>query len=123
MPTKSKSSLRKSVEKKLATKPATGVLIKSGATKRRSAGLPRKLPTDLGKEIGRIAGKHNVVIEWTVKPLGPSPVAACACVCSWVCTCYAMPGSHGKVRLNPSVIGRQILEKGNLDLGVLVKKK
>lgn len=69
-----------------------------------------------------IAGKHNVVVEWTVKPLDRREVAACACVCSYVCSCYAMPQSHAEVVLDPAAIGRKVLQGDNLNLGALFEK-
>ena len=119
---KRKSAMFDAVEKKLVTKPATRDVIKAGVEKRQRAGLAPALPTALGKQIAHIAGKHNVVVEWTVKPLDRSEVAACACVCSYVCSCYAMPESHAEVVLDPGVIGRGVLDGDNLDLGALVKK-
>ena len=113
---------RKTVEEKLVTKPATYELVEQGAATRRRRELDPELPTALGKQISHIAGKHNVVIEWTVKPLDPGDVAACACHCSWACTCYAMPESHAEVVLDPGRIGRRILEADNVDLGALFQK-
>ena len=110
---------RKSVEEKLVTKLATDDLIKKGSAKRKRRQLDPELPTELGKQISHIAGKHNVVIEWTVKPLDPGEVAACACHCSWACTCYAMPESHAEVVIDPAKIGRRILQRDNVDLGAL----
>lgn len=113
---------RKTVEDKLATKPATYDLVEVGAARRRENRLDPALPTDLGRQISHIAGKHNVVIEWTVKPLDPGEVAACACHCSWACTCYAMPESHAEVVLDPAKIGRKMLTADTLDLGALFQK-
>jgi hypothetical protein len=119
---KNKSTTLDAVERKLVTKPATHDAIAAGVQKRKGAGLAADVPTELGKQIAHIAGKHNVVVEWTVKPLDRREVAACACVCSYVCTCYAMPESHAEVVLDPAVIGRRVLDGDNLDLGVLHKK-
>ena len=107
----------------LVTKRDTTNAIKRGVAKRKAAGLPTRAPLDLGKQISHIAGKHNVLIEWTVTPLDPGDVAACACNCSWVCSCYAMPASHGEVVLDPVAIGTQVLSADNLDLGALTKKR
>jgi hypothetical protein len=107
----------------IVTKRDTKDAIKRGVAKRTAAGLPARAPLDLGKQISHIAGKHNVVIEWTVTPLDPGEVAACACNCSWVCSCYAMPESHLEVALDPAVVGRQILSTDNLNLGVITKKR
>jgi len=104
-------------------KPSTKELITKGVARRKQAGLPPSLPTDLGKQIAHVAGKHNVVIEWAVRTLDHSEVAACACVCSYVCSCYAMPESHAAVVLDPVTVGRRVLEKDTLDLGVLTRKK
>jgi hypothetical protein len=107
----------------VVTKRDTKDAVKRGAAKRKEAGLPTRAPLDLGKQISHIAGKHNVLIEWTVTPLDPGEVAACACNCSWVCSCYAMPESHAEVVLDPAVIGTRVLRADNLDLGVLTKKR
>ena len=115
-------SAKAKVERKLVTKPDTSDAIKKGAAKRRRAGLDTDGPTSLGKELAHIAGKHGVLIEWTVKPIGPGEVAACACVCSYVCSCYAMPQSHSEVVIDPAVIGRQVLERDSLDLGGLFER-
>jgi hypothetical protein len=119
----SKKNTLSTVESKLVTKPNTRSLIKEGMAKRRDAKLPLKEPTALGKQIAHIAGKHNVAVEWTVKPLDPGDVAACACHCSWVCSCYAMPQSHLDVVLDPATVGRKMLQQDNLDLGHLFKQK
>jgi hypothetical protein len=107
----------------IVNKKDTREAIKRGVAKRKEAGLPPRAPLELGKQISHIAGKHNVLIEWTVTPLDPGEVAACACNCSWVCSCYAMPESHAEVVLDPAVIGTQVLRADNLDLGVLTKKR
>ena len=107
----------------IVTKQDTRGAIKRGVAKRKEAGLPTRAPLNLGKQISHIAGKHNVLIEWTVTPLDPGEVAACACNCSWVCSCYAMPESHLEVVLDPAVVGTQVLRADNLDLGVLTKKR
>ena len=107
----------------MVTKPDTRELIRKGALKRREAGLNPKHPTDIGKQISHIAGKHNVVIEWTVRPLDHGEVAACACTCSHVCTCYAVPHSHSKVVLEPARLGQLILDGDNVNLGALFDKK
>lgn len=107
----------------VVTKRDTKDAVKRGASKRKAAGLPTQAPLDLGRQISHIAGKHNVVIEWSVTPLDPSEVAACACNCSWVCSCYAMPESHAEVLLDPTTIGTRVLRGDNLDLGVLTKKR
>jgi hypothetical protein len=101
---KNKSTTLDAVERKLVTKPATHDAIAAGVQKRKGAGLAADVPTEL------------------VKPLDRREVAACACVCSYVCTCYAMPESHAEVVLDPAVIGRRVLDGDNLDLGVLHKK-
>jgi hypothetical protein len=119
---KSKEELLGAVERKLVTKPATHDAIKAGVDKRTAAGLDAEMPTELGKQIAHIAGKHNVVVQWTVKPLDRREVAACACNCSYVCSCYAMPESHAEVVLDPAVIGRKVLEGDNLNLGALFEK-
>jgi hypothetical protein len=122
-PPKSKAQKGGTSGQKVATKPDTREAIRRGAAKRKEAGLQARAPLDLGKQISHIAGKHNVLIEWTVTPLDPGDVAACACNCSWVCSCYAMPESHREVVLDPSVIGNKVLQQDNLDLGVLFKKR
>ncbi|NME81488.1 hypothetical protein [Rhodococcus sp. 105337] len=119
---KTKAELLSEVERKLVTKPDTNNIVESGVDKRSSAGLSPEMPTELGKQIAHLAGKHNVVVEWTVQPLDRREVAACACVCSYVCSCYALPESHAEVVLDPMVIGRRVLEGDNLDLGALFDK-
>jgi hypothetical protein len=123
MPRPKKNAASAPVSRSLVTKRDTKAAIKRGVAKRREAGLPTRAPLDLGKRISHIAGKHNVLIEWTVTPLDPGEVAACACNCSWVCSCYAMPASHAEVVLDPDVIGNNVLRTDNLDLGVLTKKR
>jgi hypothetical protein len=66
------------------------LLAKAGALRRKAVGIEESDATKaIRGRIAKIAGRQNMIIEWTLRPQNTDDVASVGCYCGCGCSCIA----------------------------------